>query len=174
MKLRIAIIVHIELRTNKENYKYICREIEGFVRHNPKEGLQSLKNKIRRELQVDVSLYKVYRAKRFELELIKGDVKKQYARIYDYCHIVVKQNPGSSLFLKVDKEINPSVMQRMYFYLSRLRVGFLDDCRPIVGMDGCFTKGYYRGQLLAAIGRDVNDKIYPIVMVYVEVEKYDS
>ncbi|KAK4387796.1 hypothetical protein Sango_2386200 [Sesamum angolense] len=31
-----------------------------------------------------------------------------------------------------------------------------------------------QGQLLAAIGRDPNDNIYPIAVAYVEVEKYDS
>ncbi|KAL0408258.1 UNVERIFIED_CONTAM: hypothetical protein Sradi_1760200 [Sesamum radiatum] len=45
---------------------------------------------------------------------------------------------------------------------------------PIIGLDGCFLKGMYRGQLLAAIGRDPNDNIYPIAFAYVEVEKYDS
>ncbi|KAL0328079.1 UNVERIFIED_CONTAM: hypothetical protein Scaly_2240500 [Sesamum calycinum] len=35
-------------------------------------------------------------------------------------------------------------------------------------------KGLFKGQLLAAIGRDPNDNIYPIAVAYVEVEKYDS
>ncbi|KAL0434500.1 UNVERIFIED_CONTAM: hypothetical protein Slati_2784300 [Sesamum latifolium] len=79
-----------------------------------------------------------------------------------------------TLVLKVDRSLSPPVLQRMYFYLCGLKEGFLDGCRPIIGLDGCFLKSIYRGQLLTAVGRDVNDNIYPIAMAYVEIEKYDS
>ncbi|KAL0391465.1 UNVERIFIED_CONTAM: hypothetical protein Slati_4531600 [Sesamum latifolium] len=84
------------------------------------------------------------KAKKYALELIKGDVKEQYSRLYDYCHTV------------------------------GMKDGFLDGCRPIIGLDGCFLKGLYKGQLLAAIGRDPNENIYPIAFAFVEVEKFDS
>ncbi|KAG8387956.1 hypothetical protein BUALT_Bualt02G0075100 [Buddleja alternifolia] len=62
----------------------------------------------------------------------------------------------------------------MYFCLAGMRVGFLDGCRPIIGLDGCFLKGLYKGQLLCATGRDGNDNIYPIAMAYVEIEKFET
>ncbi|KAL0298174.1 UNVERIFIED_CONTAM: hypothetical protein Sangu_3157000 [Sesamum angustifolium] len=163
-----------EFENKQANYKYIGKRLESFVRDNPNESLQSLKNKVRRELQIEVSDYKVYRAKKYALELIRGDVKEQYARLYDYCHTVVKHNPASSLIMKLNKEVNPPVLQRMYFCLKGMRDGFIEGCRPLIGLDGCFLKGLFKGQLLAAIGRDPNDNIYPIAVAYVEVEKYDS
>ncbi|KAL2230545.1 UNVERIFIED_CONTAM: hypothetical protein Sindi_1648900 [Sesamum indicum] len=163
------------LTENKQaNYKYLGKRIENIIRDNPNEGLISLKNKIRRDVQIDCSLHKVYRAKRYALQLIKGNIKLQFERLYDYCATVDKYNPGSSLVLKVDRQLCPPVLQRMYFCLSGLKEGFLDECRPIIGLDGCFLKSIYRGQLLTAVGRDGNDNIYPIVMAYVEIEKYDS
>ncbi|KAL0327849.1 UNVERIFIED_CONTAM: hypothetical protein Scaly_2217500 [Sesamum calycinum] len=42
------------------------------------------------------------------------------------------------------------------------------------GQTGVDVEGLFKGQLLAAIGRDPNDNIYPIAVAYVEVEKYDS
>ncbi|KAL0303113.1 UNVERIFIED_CONTAM: hypothetical protein Sradi_6179400 [Sesamum radiatum] len=160
---------------NKQaNYKYIGKRIQQFVRDNPSEGLESLKNKIRRDIQVDVSLYKVYRAKKFAFELMKGDIKQQYNRLYDYCATVCKHNPESSMILKVDRGLNPPILQRMYCCFGGLKKGFLDRCRPFIGLDGCFLKGLHKGQLLSAIGRDDNDNIYPIAMAYVEIEKFDS
>ncbi|KAL0323596.1 UNVERIFIED_CONTAM: hypothetical protein Sangu_1978900 [Sesamum angustifolium] len=76
--------------------------------------------------------------------------------------------------MKLNKEVNPPVLQRMYFCLKGMRDGFIEGCRPLIGLDGCFLKGLFKGQLLAAIGRDPNDNIYPIAVAYVEVEKYDS
>ncbi|KAK4382804.1 hypothetical protein Sango_2836700 [Sesamum angolense] len=163
-----------KVENKQANYKYIGKRFESFVRDNPNESLQPLKNKVRRELQIEVSDYKVYRAKKYALELIRGDVKEQYARLYDYCHTVVKHNPGSSLIMKLNKEVNPLVLERMYFCLKGMRDGFIEGCRPLIGLDGCFLKGLFKGSLLAAIGRDPNDNIYPIAVAYVEVEKYDS
>ncbi|KAK4400824.1 hypothetical protein Sango_1188500 [Sesamum angolense] len=162
------------IENKQANYKYIGKRIQQFVKDNPSEGLQSLKNKIRRDIQVDVSLFKVYRAKRFAVELMKGDIKQQYNRLYDYCATVCKHNPESSMILKVDRGLNPPVLQRMYCCFGGLKKGFLDGCRPFIGLDGCFLKGMHKGQLLSAIGRDGNDNIYPIAMAYVEIEKFDS
>ncbi|KAL0403665.1 UNVERIFIED_CONTAM: hypothetical protein Sradi_2007300 [Sesamum radiatum] len=93
------------------------------------------------------------------------------------CMIIALQYASIILeahWLKVDRDLSPPVLQRMYYCLSGLREGFLNGCRPIIGLDGCFLKSLYRGQLLTAIGRDGNDNIYPIAMAYVEIEKFDS
>ncbi|KAL0430339.1 UNVERIFIED_CONTAM: hypothetical protein Sradi_0659900 [Sesamum radiatum] len=123
------------------NYKYIGKRIENIIRDNPNEGLISLKNKIRRDVQIECSMHKVYRAKRYAIERIKGNIKQQYERLYDYCATVEKHNPRSTLVLKVDRSLSPPLLQRMYYCLSGLRAGFLDGCRPIIGLDGCFLKG---------------------------------
>ncbi|KAK4392763.1 hypothetical protein Sango_2054100 [Sesamum angolense] len=156
------------------NYKHIGRKIEHIIRDNPNEGLEPLKNKIRRDIQIDCSLHKVYRAKRYTQQLVKGNIKKQYERLYDYCATVEKHNPRSTLVLTVDRSLTPPVLQRMYYCLNGLREGFLEGCRPIIGLDGCFLKGPYKGQLLSAVGRDGNDNIYPIAIAYVEIEKFDT
>nr|KAJ0213759.1 hypothetical protein LSAT_V11C400190290 [Lactuca sativa] len=43
-----------------------------------------------------------------------------------------------------------------------VKQGWIEGCRRVIGLDGCFLKGVCRGELLCAIGRDANDKIYPI------------
>nr|GLL33706.1 cell division cycle protein 27 homolog B isoform X2 [Ipomoea trifida] len=43
-----------------------------------------------------------------------------------------------------------------------MKRGFLDGCGPIIGLDGCFLKGVMKGELLAAVGRDLNNQMYPI------------
>ncbi|KAK4404861.1 hypothetical protein Sango_0854700 [Sesamum angolense] len=46
--------------------------------------------------------------------------------------------------------------------------------RPIIGLDGCFLKTCYGGQLLVAVGRDGNDNMFPIAMVVVQVENREN
>jgi hypothetical protein len=58
--------------------------------------------------------------------------------------------------------------------LAACKDGFRQACRPAIGVDGCFLKGCYWGQMLAAVGRDPNDNIYPIDMAVAEAENNDS
>lgn len=52
--------------------------------------------------------------------------------------------------------------------------GFVGNCRPIIGLDCCFLKGPFGGQLMHAVGRDGNNQQYPLAMAVVESELKDS
>ncbi|KAK8705090.1 hypothetical protein V6N13_048699 [Hibiscus sabdariffa] len=52
--------------------------------------------------------------------------------------------------------------------------GFKNHCRPFISANSCFLKGYHQGYLLADVGIDANDCIYPIAVVVVEAETRDS
>lgn len=58
--------------------------------------------------------------------------------------------------------------------LDALKKGWLQGCRPIIGVDGCFLKSYCCGKLLTAVGRYGNNQIFPIAWAVVEVESKDS
>ncbi|KAL3516233.1 hypothetical protein ACH5RR_023135 [Cinchona calisaya] len=64
---------------------------------------------------------------------------------------------------------NPRFM-RFYWALGLLKRGFMVGCRPIVGLDGCHTKGPYAGQLLTAMGVDPNNGKWPIAWAVIEKE----
>jgi hypothetical protein len=68
----------------------------------------------------------------------------------------------------------PPRFLRLYMCLAACKDGFRAACRPIIGLDGCFLKGHYKGQLLTGVGRDPNDNIYPIATAVVESECRDS
>ncbi|KAG8371791.1 hypothetical protein BUALT_Bualt13G0124900 [Buddleja alternifolia] len=140
------------VENRQANYKYIGRRMLDIVRDNPDERLGSLKKKIRRDMDVECTLFKMYKAKRYALELLRG----------------------SSMVVHLDRTLTPPLFQRMYFCLNGSREGFSDVCRPIISLDGCFLKDMFKGQLLAAIGRDGNDNMYPIVVAFVEVEKFET
>ncbi|KAL0294049.1 UNVERIFIED_CONTAM: hypothetical protein Sangu_3226300, partial [Sesamum angustifolium] len=47
-------------------------------------------------------------------------------------------------------------------------------CRPIIGLDGCFLKTVFGGQMLVAVGRDANDNMWPIALAIVQVENREN
>lgn len=58
--------------------------------------------------------------------------------------------------------------------MEACKAAFTYTCRPLIGLDACFLKGEYGGQLIAAVGKDGNDQIYPIAYAVVESETRDS
>ncbi|KAK4395264.1 hypothetical protein Sango_1680700 [Sesamum angolense] len=153
---------------------YLATRMESSIRDHPDIPIQQLKNRILRKCNVEVSRFKVLRAKKKALEAIRGSDALQYDKLWDYCETVRKCNPGSKLILRKLENSDPPVFDRMYFSLWALKKGFLEGCRPIIGLDGCFLKTCYGGQLLVAVGRDGNDNMFPIAMAVVQVENRET
>ncbi|KAM1339410.1 hypothetical protein ACFX1X_038735 [Malus domestica] len=53
-------------------------------------------------------------------------------------------------------------------------MGFKKGCRSVIGLDGCFVKGKHLGQILATIGIDANNGMFPLAYVVVEIENEDT
>ncbi|KAL3516206.1 hypothetical protein ACH5RR_023108 [Cinchona calisaya] len=106
--------------------------------------------------------------------MLRGCDREEYRKLWEYCNALRKKNPGSCLKIKLDRPTIEEkwIFQRLYYRLSTWKDGFLAGCKPIIGLDGCFLKGLFGGQLLSAIGRDANDNMYPIALAVVEVEIY--
>jgi hypothetical protein len=90
--------------------------------------------------------------------------------------MVRNTNIGSCLILMVDRPMPelPYRFQRLYVSFAAMKIGFLQGCRPMIGIDACFLKGTYRGQLMAAVSRDANNNMYPLSIAVVEAETKES
>ena len=64
--------------------------------------------------------------------------------------------------------------RRFYVCLGPLKEGYMDGCRPLIGLDGCHLKGPFGGILLIAVGTDANGGMYPIAWAQVEAENNES
>uniref|UniRef100_A0A2N9FC16 MULE transposase domain-containing protein n=1 Tax=Fagus sylvatica TaxID=28930 RepID=A0A2N9FC16_FAGSY len=156
--------------------QWLANKYLETIRVNPKWLLKAFKYQVMNDFKVDVTKYKVYRAKRKAFEIIHGDYEESYGRLWDYAATLQKTNKGSCVVVKVVKTIptSPIIFQRMYVSFAVMKKGFKEGCRPFIGLDGCHLKGPYRGQLLSAIGRDGNDNIYPIAVTTVEQENNEA
>ncbi|XP_058194350.1 uncharacterized protein LOC131311050 isoform X1 [Rhododendron vialii] len=63
----------------------IAKRYMEDLRTNPRIPLQSFKDRVRKEMKVDVSKTQIYKAKRKAAELIYGSDLEQYGRLWDYC-----------------------------------------------------------------------------------------
>nr|KYP44662.1 hypothetical protein KK1_033821 [Cajanus cajan] len=168
--------------------KWLSEKLKTSMKENPKLKLNDIRERVQRKWNATISKAMTCRARKFAKSYVEGSFKEQFKRIYDYSHELIRSNPGSTVKVKVDENeacennVGNNVegtrrvlktFQRMYICFKGLKESFLQ-CRTIIGLDGCFLKGYYGGQILAAIGRDPNDQMLPICFAVVEAETRDS
>ena len=86
----------------------------------------------------------------------------------------VNRNSTVELVLDRDSPNNSIRFKRLYICFESVARGFLEGCRHVIGLDGCFLKTETKGQLLSVVGKDGNNQMYPIAWAVVEGENQAS
>ena len=87
-----------------------------------------------------------------------------------YCYMLEKVNHGIITHIEVDGE---SRFKYLFLAFGAAIRGF-QYMRKIIGIDGTFLKGPYKGFLLVATAQDDNNKCYPIAWGIVDLENEDA
>lgn len=154
--------------------KWIINKYSERIRKNPTWPIPSLVATIEGEKNVRVNPQKAYRARKKSLAMIEGSAAEQFTWLNGYAQEILNTNAGTTLIIKV-KQVGQSdtevKFKRLYLYWGALKKGFMEACRPVIGLDACHLKGPHGGILLTAVGIDANNCIYPIAYAVVEKEK---
>jgi len=174
-----------EYKIRMMNSKWLGPKLHNRVKENLNLKLKNIIDRAQTKWGINVGPSKAYRARGVAIDMVDGSFREQYTKIYDYCHELLRCNPnsivrvstqpfqGTEEALQTPGAIMCPHFQRMYICFKACKDSFFK-CKPIIGLDGCFLKGYYGGQLLSAIGRDPNDQMMPIAFVVVEGETKES
>ncbi|KAI3512708.1 hypothetical protein L1887_20026 [Cichorium endivia] len=157
---------------------FISKQILDQVEANPSVPLRALQDQFQKKYDVGVSMDKVFRAKAKAAKLVIGDYTKQYEVLRDYVLELQSTNEDTTVKIDVFSEPNHASptrqFRRIYVCLGPLKKGFKAGIRDLLGLDGAFMKGPFPGQVLAAVGLDSNNGIYPLAYAIVESENTAS
>lgn len=152
-------------------YKWIGKQFVNEILERPRMSLRKMKAQVSKKFNINVSVGQCRNAKKFALTEIEGNLREHYGKIWDYGNEILRSNPGSHVEIYVEPTNNSTVLfDRFYISFKGVVNGWLDGCRKVIGIDGCFLKGLCKGELLSAVGRDANNHIYPIAWAVVNVE----
>lgn len=138
--------------------------------------VMGFKKNVKKRFKLNCTTSQVYRAKNLAAESMKGSHSQQYAGLRNYCATILQKNPGSVAILVTERYPmyqNP-IFKRMFIMFAAQKEGFVNACRPVIGLDACHLKGAIGGHLMAAVGRDSNNQMFPIAMALVESECKES
>ncbi|CAN1848533.1 hypothetical protein LINPERHAP1_LOCUS38969 [Linum perenne] len=161
---------------NQATAKWIAVDFLERFRINRDWDVGQIVAEVRLRYGIEVTTRHCYRAKKKAEDMLNGGLKDEYRKLRSYVAELKRADPYGRFMLEVEPHPYGEAVyfKRFYVGFTSLREGFLAGCRKMFGLDGCFLKGEVDGMLLAAVGKDGNNQVYPIAWAVVESENRDS
>ncbi|KAL6569678.1 hypothetical protein OROMI_014192 [Orobanche minor] len=177
LMLRTVHIKHTCVRDMQRNClltsKWLAKEYLGRLKDNPQWAVKDIMDSVRRRYGVIIQKWIAYKVKSTALKMLHGSMKQHYAKVGRYTEELRRSNKGGTFEL-VTISSTPPTFHRFFVCFRALRSGFLEGCRKFICLDGCHLRTFLGGILLAAIGRDGNNQMFPICWAAVEGENKGS
>ena len=156
-------------------FEWIGSHYTKDILHRQKLTIRQLRLEVVKKFGIEVSLSQCRRAKKHALRIIEGTLVEHYAKLWSYGAELRRSNPGSTVQMDVNSMPDgKNYFQKFYVCFDGVKRGWIDGCRKVICLDGCFLKGIVKGELLAAVGKDANNQIYPIAWAVVCVENKEN
>ncbi|KAH1063426.1 hypothetical protein J1N35_028413 [Gossypium stocksii] len=145
------------VRSNKNNIiscKYIQEVFKDKILADPRMVVATLKEICKNELRVCASYNICQRARRGVLKEKKVFYIDEYVNLWGYVVELISSNPGSTV----------SILVTLwgYAYLAGLKQGWKEGYKLFILIDGCFLNSVCKRELLAVVGRDGNNQMFPV------------
>ncbi|XP_058726261.1 uncharacterized protein LOC131597588 [Vicia villosa] len=117
-QLRKLVDIHScsrEYNVKMMSTKWLSKRLQNSLKSNPKLKLKDIKEKAQKKWNVGVNKTKAIRARFAARDMVDGSFLGDYTRIYDYCHEVLRTNPGSTVKLNVTPVQENVEDKRPYF-----------------------------------------------------------
>ena len=151
---------------------WIASKFENLVKTNPSVSIKVIDDLLRENYRVSVDSQRLYNAKKKALAGLAKDHAKCFSLLRRYAYMLNQSNPGSAVHICTQDP--PPTCQRMFLSFEAQKIGFMEGCRPFIGVDGCHLKGPFGGVLLSAVALDANSGLFPLAVCICEKENQAS
>ncbi|KAL2921884.1 putative dual-specificity RNA methyltransferase RlmN [Bienertia sinuspersici] len=164
---------HRNMKKNKQlKTSWVAKEMLDVFKARPHWPAKDIIETIKRAYKVLVTRTFAYKVKYCAHELLHGSMQEHYFKLGRYMAALKASSPGTIVELVTDGSTQGShpVFQRLFTCFEGLQKGWRDGCRRIICLDAAFLKTFIGGHILAAVGRDANEQMFPIAWAAVEGE----
>ena len=132
---------------------WVKDRVINWLREDPTLGAKVLKDKLEKYC-IQLSYYVVWDGRQMALDEVMGAWEDIFIHVFSWKREIEKRSPGSVVEIEwevVDKKRRFSMM---FIVLKPCIDGFLQGCRPYLGIDSTVLTTKWKGQLAAAVGID--------------------
>lgn len=152
--------------------QWVASSVEQSLRENPHYKPKEILEEIHRVHGITLSYKQAWRGKERIMAAVRGSFEEDYRLLPQYCNQIQRTNPGSIASVYVNPVDNS--FQRLFISFQASIYGFLNACRPLIGLDRTVLKSKYLGTLLFANGFDGDGSLFPLVFGVVDEENDDN
>lgn len=152
--------------------QWVANSVEQRLRENPNYKPKEILEEIHRVHGITLSYKQAWRGKERIMAAMRGSFEEGYRLLPQYCEQVKRTNPGS--IASVYGNPTDNCFQRLFISFQACIYGFLNACRPLLGLDRTYLKSKYLGTLLLATGFDGDGALFPLAFGVVDEENDDN
>ncbi|CAL1382853.1 unnamed protein product [Linum trigynum] len=152
--------------------QWVASSVEQRLRDNPNYKPKEILEDIHRTHGITLSYKQAWRGKERIMAAMRGSFEEGYRLLPQYCDQVKRTNPGS--IAAVYGNLTDNCFQRLFISFQASIHGFLNGCRPLLGLDRTYLKSKYLGTLLLATGFDGDGALFPLAFGVVDEENDDN
>jgi|UniRef100_A0A2N9I955 hypothetical protein len=152
--------------------QWVAESVEQRLRENPNCKPKEILEEIHRVHGIALSYKQAWRGKERIMAAVRGSFEEDYRLLPQYCEQIRRTNPGSIAFVYGNPVDN--CFQRLFISFQASIYGFLNACRPLIGLDRTPLKSKYLGTLLFATGFDGDGALFPLAFGVVDEENDDN
>ncbi|XP_018486949.1 uncharacterized protein LOC108857459 [Raphanus sativus] len=157
--------------------QWVADAVSEKLKENPHFKPKQILEEIHRTHGIALSYKQAWRGKerlmgRVNKLLRGGSFEEEYRLLPQYCHEIVRANPGSVALVHA----NPidERFQQVFVSFKPSITGFLTSCRPLIALDKAVLKSKYPGTLLVASGFDGDGGVLPLAYAVVSEDNDSS
>ncbi|XP_010274154.1 PREDICTED: uncharacterized protein LOC104609525 [Nelumbo nucifera] len=152
--------------------QWVANSVEHRLRENPHYKPKEILEEIHRVHGITLSYKQAWRGKERIMATVRGSFEEGYRLLPQYCAQVKRTNPGSIASVYGNPADN--CFQRLFVSFQASIYGFVNACRPLLGLDRTLLKSKYLGTLLFATGFDGDGNLFPLAFGVVDEENDDN
>jgi len=133
---------------------WVKDRVINWLREDPTIQPKALRKQLEEKYNIKVSKYVVWDGRQMALDEILGGWEDSFVHVFSWKREVEKRCPGSVVEIEWELVNEKRRFCRMFVALKPCIDGFLNGCRPYLGIDSTVLTARWKGQLASAIGVD--------------------
>jgi hypothetical protein len=143
--------------------------LADWLKKNPRKGPKDAKEKLEVDFGIKLNYSKAWSGMKLALQQIHGTYEESFELLFNWKAQIEISSPGSIVEIELDgKKIKR--FKRIFVALKPCIDGFVNGCRPFLGIDASSLHGEYTGQLASATSVDGHNWLYHVAYAIFDAE----